>query len=128
MYVKSAIFYHNFRVWLFIPVNGLIFRESINNINRCVLNCSGEKKRGKKGGKKEEKKKSHDPNSSRAKMEKEPKPKWTLEQAPNQGCSLISKVLALNWQLHSTLASWVGEKAGNFFKTHLNEALRRGSE
>lgn len=97
MYVKSAVFYRNFRVWLVIPVNGLIFRESINNINRCVLNCSGEKKRGKKGGKKEEKKKSHDPNSSRAKMEKEPKPNRNLEQAPNQGCSLISKVLALNW-------------------------------
>lgn len=81
MHVKSAIFYRNFRVWLFIPVNGLIFRESINNINRCVLNCSGEKKRGKK----EEKKKSHDPNSSRAKMDKEPKPNWTLEQAPKPG-------------------------------------------
>lgn len=77
-------------------------------------------KRGKNGGKKKDKKKNHDPKPSRANGKRF---HWALEQVQTQGCSLISNVLALNWQLRSALATWTAEKAGNVFKTHLNEAL-----
>lgn len=75
MYVKSAIFYRNFRVWLFIPVNGLIFRESINNINRCVLNCSGEKREEKREEKRKRKRK--------VMIQIPVEPKWKKSQSPS---------------------------------------------